>query len=366
MRQRGAGHGRRRSFADAGPERAPDRPRRGRAAEVRRLPDVRLHVGALPRGTCRIQMFHGVGGKYGFDAPTESLRAWDRLFFVNERRLRNCVAVRRPRRRQPGDPPDRDAEGGLPRRRFASRRTACCASLGLPPDRPTVLYAPTWSPASSLNTLGVELVRAPARAAGQRDRQAARSLARSAAAVLGRRRLARRRSAPHSRRWTAVLATGGRHLAVPRGGGRDGHRPQLRRLRVPAARSAARADRRAGADRAGEHPPGLRRGCSPKRPTRRAVVDDTVAAVERALADPMARSATRRAVASDSVSRARDRDGPVRRGAVRGDWLGSEPHKAGGREGGKAGRQGITAGRRPGDSLPSFPPSRLPAFQPCG
>ncbi|HEX6464937.1 MAG TPA: hypothetical protein VFZ98_10800, partial [Vicinamibacterales bacterium] len=24
----------------------------------------------LPRGTCRIQVFHGVGGKYGFDAPT--------------------------------------------------------------------------------------------------------------------------------------------------------------------------------------------------------------------------------------------------------------------------------------------------------
>ena len=46
---------------------------------------------SLPRGTCRIQMFHGVGGKYGFDAPTTSMRAWDRIFFVNERRLRNFV-----------------------------------------------------------------------------------------------------------------------------------------------------------------------------------------------------------------------------------------------------------------------------------
>ena len=45
----------------------------------------------LPRGTCRIQVFHGVGGKYGFDAPTTSMRAWDRIFFVNERRLRNFV-----------------------------------------------------------------------------------------------------------------------------------------------------------------------------------------------------------------------------------------------------------------------------------
>src|SRR5262245_13771115 len=46
----------------------------------------------LPRGgAVRIQMFHGVAGKYGFDAPTESLRAWHRLFFVNDRRLRNVV-----------------------------------------------------------------------------------------------------------------------------------------------------------------------------------------------------------------------------------------------------------------------------------
>src|ERR1051326_9333377 len=43
--------------------------------------------------TCRIQMFHGVGGKYGFDAPTGRLDAWHRLFFVNERRLHNCIAA---------------------------------------------------------------------------------------------------------------------------------------------------------------------------------------------------------------------------------------------------------------------------------
>jgi len=47
----------------------------------------------LPRGTCRIQIFHGVGGKYGFDAPTTSMRQWDRLFFVNRRRLANFVAA---------------------------------------------------------------------------------------------------------------------------------------------------------------------------------------------------------------------------------------------------------------------------------
>ena len=47
----------------------------------------------LLRGTERVQVFHGVAGKYGFDAPTESMRQWDRLFFVNERRLRNFVAA---------------------------------------------------------------------------------------------------------------------------------------------------------------------------------------------------------------------------------------------------------------------------------
>ena len=46
----------------------------------------------LPRETARVQMFHGVGGKYGFDAPDRSMREWHRLFFVNERRLRNFVA----------------------------------------------------------------------------------------------------------------------------------------------------------------------------------------------------------------------------------------------------------------------------------
>jgi len=38
-------------------------------------------------------------------------------------------------------------------------RDAVLRSIGLPPERPTVLYAPTWSPASSLNKLGVELVK---------------------------------------------------------------------------------------------------------------------------------------------------------------------------------------------------------------
>jgi hypothetical protein len=112
---------------------------------------------SLPRGTRRVQVFHGVGGKYGFDVPDASMRDWDRLFFVNQRRLRNfvaagAIAADSPAIRLVGMPKadclvdgtfDRDAE---------------LLSLGLDPARPAVLYAPTWSPASSLNAIGVELV----------------------------------------------------------------------------------------------------------------------------------------------------------------------------------------------------------------
>ena len=113
----------------------------------------------LPRGTCRIQVFHGVGGKYGFDAPTESMRAWDRIFFVNERRLRNFVRAGAidhdsPAIRLVGFPKTDALVNG------AWKRENVVRSLGLDPARPTILYAPTWSPASSLNRLGVDLVRA--------------------------------------------------------------------------------------------------------------------------------------------------------------------------------------------------------------
>jgi len=114
---------------------------------------------ALPRGTCRIQVFHVVGGKYGFDAPTTSMRAWDRIFFVNERRLRNFVKA---------GAVDADSPAirlvGLPKADALVNgtwtRDAVLRSLNLDPARPTVLYAPTWSPASSLNRLGVNLINA--------------------------------------------------------------------------------------------------------------------------------------------------------------------------------------------------------------
>ena len=116
----------------------------------------------LPRGTTRVQVFHGVAGKYGFDTPDRSMLGWDRYFFVNERRLRNFVAngalePDSPAIRLVGMPKvDCLVDGSL-------RRDTVLEELGLDPARPTVLYAPTWSPASSLNELGTELVSALAR-----------------------------------------------------------------------------------------------------------------------------------------------------------------------------------------------------------
>ena len=112
----------------------------------------------LLRETARVQIFHGVGGKYGFDAPDRSMREWHRLFFVNERRLRNFVQrgaidADSPAIRLVGMPKvDCLVDGTF-------SRDAVLRDLGLDPARPTVLYAPTWSPASSLNAMGVELVR---------------------------------------------------------------------------------------------------------------------------------------------------------------------------------------------------------------
>jgi hypothetical protein len=112
----------------------------------------------LPRGTARVQMFHGVAGKYGFDAPTGSMRHWDRLFFVNERRLRNFIACGAiddgsTAARLIGMPKvDCLVDGSL-------RRDEVLRGFGLDPARPTVLYAPTWSPASSLNRMGLDLLR---------------------------------------------------------------------------------------------------------------------------------------------------------------------------------------------------------------
>ena len=113
----------------------------------------------LPRGTRRIQMFHGVAGKFAhdYDTPATSMRRWDRFFFVNRRRMQNFIAA---------GAIDRDSTAprlvGMPKVDClvdgSLRRDDIVVRLGLDPARPTILYAPTWSAASSLNLMGVDLI----------------------------------------------------------------------------------------------------------------------------------------------------------------------------------------------------------------
>jgi CDP-glycerol glycerophosphotransferase (TagB/SpsB family) len=115
----------------------------------------------LPRGTRRIQMFHGVAGKYSriYDTPDRSMREWDRLFFINRRRMENYIRVGAieadsPALRLVGYPKlDCLVDGTL-------NRDDVLNEIGIDPSSRTVLYAPTWSPYSSLNTMGEDLVKA--------------------------------------------------------------------------------------------------------------------------------------------------------------------------------------------------------------
>jgi hypothetical protein len=113
----------------------------------------------LPRGTCRVQMFHGVAGKWSqiYDRPGSSMRQWDRLFFINRRRLQNYIesgAVDRdsPSIRLVGMPKsDCLVDGSL-------TRDGVLEAAGMDPALKTVLYAPTWTRFSSLNAMGEALV----------------------------------------------------------------------------------------------------------------------------------------------------------------------------------------------------------------
>jgi CDP-glycerol glycerophosphotransferase (TagB/SpsB family) len=246
--------------------------------------------------TCRIQMFHGVGGKYGFDAPTDSLRAWDRLLFVNERRLNNCVAAGAvdagsPAIRLIGMPKvDCLVDGSLD-------RDEVLRSIGLPPERPTVLYAPTWSPASSLNRVGIDLV------------ERLRQLPINIIVKLHDRSCDRRpqysggidwRAAlvPHLQKGSAILAPGADICpylvaadAMITDHSSAGFEYLLRdrplvRIHVPEL-----------IDLANIHDDYVRLLASVSEST--SDVEDTIAAVERALANPDALSSTRRAIAAD-------------------------------------------------------------------
>ena len=122
----------------------------------------------LPRRSRRVHLFHGVAGKYGLDAPTRIapvVATFDRLMFPNRGRLRSyaqagLVNPDGPRAALIGYPKvDCLVDGSLDRR-------AILHGLGLDPSAPTVLYAPTWSPYSSLNLAGEAIIEALARLGG--------------------------------------------------------------------------------------------------------------------------------------------------------------------------------------------------------
>jgi glycosyltransferase involved in cell wall biosynthesis len=113
----------------------------------------------LPRGTRRVQMFHGVAGKWSrvYDRPTSSMRRWDRLFFINRRRLQNYIASGSIESgssaiRLVGMPKsDCLVDGSL-------TRDGVLEANGMDPARTTVLYAPTWTRFSSLNAIGEDVI----------------------------------------------------------------------------------------------------------------------------------------------------------------------------------------------------------------
>jgi hypothetical protein len=114
----------------------------------------------LRRRVRKVHLFHGVAGKYGLDAPVRIapvVASFDRLLFPNDDRLQRyqeagLVAPGGQRGRLIGYPKvDCLVDGSL-------NRAAIQASIGLDPTIPTVLYAPTWSPQWSLNTIGERLI----------------------------------------------------------------------------------------------------------------------------------------------------------------------------------------------------------------
>ena len=115
----------------------------------------------LRRRTARIHLFHGVAGKYGLDAPVDIapvVGTYDRLLFPNRDRLERyaeagLVCLGSPRAVLVGYPKvDRLVDGSLD-------TAAILAGLALDRTRRTVIYAPTWSPYSSLNLFGEEIIR---------------------------------------------------------------------------------------------------------------------------------------------------------------------------------------------------------------
>lgn len=114
----------------------------------------------LRRCEYRVNFSHGVAGKYDLDQPSGlpmGFDVYDRVAFINHDRMKRYLdagIVSSTQAALVGYPKlDRLATGGFDP--IAYRR-----SLGLEPARPTALYSPTYSKASSLHLAGEAIVRA--------------------------------------------------------------------------------------------------------------------------------------------------------------------------------------------------------------
>ena len=105
-----------------------------------------------------INFFHGVAGKYDLDRPSRDAHlfdVFDRVAFVNTDRMRRYLELGVVT-------PEQVALVGYPKLdRLVSGTAdgiAVRRRLGLDADRPTVMYAPTWSSASSLHVAGEAII----------------------------------------------------------------------------------------------------------------------------------------------------------------------------------------------------------------
>jgi hypothetical protein len=113
----------------------------------------------LRRCRRRANFFHGVAGKYDLDSPSNvpiGFNLFDRVAFVNGDRMQRYLdagIVRREAAVLVGYP----KVDALVNGRYDA--AAIRGRLQLEMHRPTAIYAPTWSPASSLNIAGDDIVR---------------------------------------------------------------------------------------------------------------------------------------------------------------------------------------------------------------
>lgn len=114
----------------------------------------------LHRTAHRVNFFHGVAGKYDLDQPRGEGRpfnSYDRVAFINEDRLQRYLSAGVVA-------PTQAVLVGYPKLDVLVRGGYDAAeirgALGFDPSRPTVMYAPTWSSASSLHLAGDAIIEA--------------------------------------------------------------------------------------------------------------------------------------------------------------------------------------------------------------